>query len=186
MEAAVILPERENKILKEKYNRLIDLYFALQKENEHLKNQNFSLTNELEAIAGELEELEKMQEELKSYTADTPELIEKNLLEFFSSFFTVIRKALDEGAFIPYSYASKNAKNYLKIEKNTFEQIINDNSSVPLKEFREYSAGFMLIRSENNKYVFTNDKQTVYYVNRSILNCMTANPADALAAVENH
>lgn len=181
MESAAILPEWENKILKEKYNRLIDLYSSLQKENENLKHQNFSLIR-LGAMAAEMETSEKAQEKLQdlqstqSYTTDEPERAEDIFYEFFTAYITIIRKALEANAFIPYAYASKNAKNYLKIEKNTFEQLIAENTAIPLKNFREYCGGFMLIKSEDNKYTFTNDKQTVYYVNKFILNCITNDP----------
>ena len=185
MESAVILPERENKILKEKYNRLIDLYSSLQKENENLKHQNLFMADELESMAVELETLEKFQENPQSHTTDGSELSEDTFYEFFTSYIRIIRKALDANAFIPYSYASKNAKNYLKIEKNTFEQLIAENTAIPLKIFKEYCGGFMLIKSEDNKYTFANDKQTVYYINKSILNCINADQAVTPAVKEN-
>lgn len=177
MESAIVLPERENKILKEKYNQLIDLYFALQKENENLKHQNILLIK-LGSMTAEMEKSEKIQEEpqnlqsLQSYTTEEPERTEDIFYEFFTAYITIIRKALEANAFIPYSYASKNAKNYLKIEKNIFEQLITNHTSIPLKDFREYCGGFMLIKSEDNKYTFANDKQTVYYINKYILNCI--------------
>lgn len=167
MGVATAIPEQEHKILKEKYNRLIDLYSSLQQENENLKLQISSLQT-----AG------KNNDEPQSYTTELPE---DTFHDFFTSYIAVIRKALDNDAFIPYTYSSKNAKNYLKIEKSAFEQLIADNSTIPLKDFKEYCGGFMLIKSENNKYTFTNDRQTVYYINKFILSCVaidsTAAPA---------
>jgi len=184
MEATAIQPEWEYKILKEKYNRLIDMYSSLQKENENLKHQNFSLIR-LGEMAAEQEKTEKIQENPrdpqdlqppKSYTTDEPDCTQDIFYEFFMSYITIIRKALEANAFIPYAYASKNAKNYLKIEKNIFEQLIVENTTIPLKTFREFCGGFMLIKSEDNKFTFANDKQTVYYINKFILNCITVDP----------
>lgn len=170
MGAAIALPEQEHKILKEKYNRLVDLYSSLNKENENLKKQ-ISL----------LKASEKKTENPQSYTT---ELSEDTFHDFFASYIAIIRKALDTGAFITYTYASKNSKNYLKIEKSIFEQLIVDNTTIPLKNFREFCAAFMLIKSENNKYTFTNDRQTVYYINKSVLSCITTDPS-ASAIKEN-
>lgn len=150
MDAAITLPEQEHKILKEKYNCLIDRYFALQKENERLKSQ--------------------IKEEASQ--SCTPNAPEDTFCSFFSSYIAIIRKALDTEVFIPYTYASKNAKNYLKIEKSAFEQLIMENTAIPLKAFKDYCCGFMLIKSENNKCIFTNDRQTVYYINKTILDCI--------------
>lgn len=162
MGAAIALPEQEHKILKEKYNRLVDLYSSLNKENEKLKHQ-ISL----------LKASEKKTENPQSYTT---ELSEDTFHDFFASYIATIRKALDTDAFIPYTYTSKNSKNYLKIEKSTFEQLIADHTKIPLKNFKEFCGAFMLIKSENNKYTFTNDRQTVYYINKSILSCITTEP----------
>ncbi len=159
MGTAIALPEQDHQILKEKYNRLVDLYSSLNKENENLKHQ-ISL----------LKASEKKTENPQSYTT---ELSEDTFHVFFASYIAIIRKALDIGAFIQYTYASKNSKNYLKIEKSTFEQLIADNTTIPLKNFKEFCGAFMLIKSENNKYTFTNDRQTVYYINKSILSCIT-------------
>lgn len=165
MDIAITVPEQEHKILKEKYNCLVDRYFTLQKENEGLKSQILSLKAS-----------EKKEEDSQSYTPNTsPDAPEDTFCAFFTAYISIIRKALDTEAFIPYTYASKNAKNYLKIEKGTFEQLIIENTDIPLKTFKEYCGGFMLIKSENNKYTFTNDRQTVYYINKNILDCIVAN-----------
>lgn len=169
MDTTLLSPEQETLFLKEKYNKLVDLCSALKAENERLKKKNALLEENEQNLE---EKLADCFQKLHNY----PDNISGTLLNFFAAFTSVIKKAAEQNAFIPYSYTSKYAKDYLKIEKSIFEALIMESTTIPLKTFKDYCARFLLIKSEddNHKVTFTSNKLQIYYINKTALSCIEA------------
>lgn len=166
MDTLLIQPNEQIQYLKEKCNTLVDLTMELQTAYERLKNENDFLQNENQNLVNSLQE---SYEQLQKY----PSELSSTFISFFVDFYTIAKKVYEDKAFIPYTYESKNARNYLKIEKGIFEQYITQNTDIPLKNFKEYCSQFFLIKSEDNrKFVFSSDKIQIYYVNKAVIGCL--------------
>lgn len=166
MDSVSIQTNEQIQYLKEKCNTLVDLTMHLQAECERLKNETEFLQMENQNLS---DSLYGCYEKLQNY----PSELSSTFISFFVDFYTITKKVYEDNVFIPYTYDSKNARNYLKIEKGIFEQYITQNTKIPLKNFKEYCSQFFLIKSEGNKkFVFSSDKIQIYYVNKAVIGCL--------------
>lgn len=108
-----------------------------EKVNKATRNENLELRNLKKKCNGLLDlvtqlknEKSRLEKELAIYKRESTSLnsgYEKTELEKFISCFEYIVKKSDEaGAFIPYTYSSKYAKSYMKIDCKQFESIIKE------------------------------------------------------------
>lgn len=144
--------------LKKKCNALLDtienLKYDLKKEEE--------LQKEAEIIP----EFLKEPEMLKPYYFDETE----EIYMFFQSLKIIIKKALEGHTFIEYAYSSKYSAEFCKIEKNEFNKLIDELSSIEGKKFIDYCVDFLFLKAEHSrKCVYTSDKMQIYYLRRCIV-----------------
>lgn len=129
--------------LKKKCNGLLDLV-------ERLKNEKSKLEIELERSkrASILHERAVEKSELEKYISD---------------FEYVVKKSDELGAFIPYTYSSKYAKSFVKIESVRLEEIIKMTTSMDVENFISIGAKMQLL---SRKPVSWNGKKS-YLLSKS-------------------
>lgn len=128
---------------------------------------------ELEAAVKEREsQISQMAEEI-TVLKDNKSILEPShndkVFNFIEAFKKVIEHAQMEHAFITYSNRSKYSECYLKIEKEKFENYVNDFTDMEIKTFLDYAACFSFLKSEGKKCVYTSDKIRIYYISRAVL-----------------
>jgi hypothetical protein len=148
--------------LTSKHNQLVDFCKKLINESAKLEKSINSLKQENQNLKQELEDLQNLR-------AQQPEVsFSEELVMFFNIFCLVIKNLEKRSAFIPYTYKSKFAKDYLKVEKKVFNSCVSELTDFPIQNFRRYCAQFMLLKSEGSNCIFNSDRLQIYYVNKNI------------------
>lgn len=152
-------------LLHTKYNQLVDFCNRYIQETVTLKEAKKELEEQCLFLH---QELVSCTNRLAKYPADFSD----TLPTFFMDFNAIIRDLEKNGAFIPYTYVSQNAKNYLKVEKSIFDHCVSQHTNWPLKTFRYYCMQFLLIKSEGSACVFNSNKLRIYYINKAAVACV--------------
>lgn len=132
-------------------------------ENIELKKMKIKCNRLLDVVENQKNEISRLKNE-KTNKNTLSETEEKTMLsEFIREFSTLIKKADEMNAFIEYTYASKFAKDFMKIESKKMESLINTHTSFDVKMFLQLSLKMRLI-SENT--VSCNRKK-MYLISKS-------------------
>lgn len=161
--------------LKTKINMQIDRMTELDKENSQLKDECETLKNENLKLRGELETVSKkiriFEDSARAEAHATN--VNKDILEFYTIFFEIVKKIHKKGEFIPYKNTTKYSASYCKVERSVFEGYIKDFVNEKCPEFIDMCCKFLCIKSETDgKCVFNNDKIRVYFINRQLVNAI--------------
>ncbi|SFS07971.1 hypothetical protein [Anaeromicropila populeti] len=158
----------ENTILKKKINLLIDKVMEHENTISELKSINNSLLEEKKTLEKKIQNCVPNQEKEneKFYVNST----ENEVYLFIQEFNKIIKKAVQDNAFIPYSYDTKNSHYFYKIEKDVFDQYVQELSVLGEQNFMNYCIGFLFIKSERNgRCTYNNNKIRVYFLNKKLI-----------------
>lgn len=169
--------------LKKKCNLQLNKILELE---EKIKN--------LEAMVAEREghisQLEAQMEKTVGVLQAKGDAIEEatgakmELFLFLETFFLVVQKILEDGAFIPYKNFTKNSASYCKIAKEIFEDYVRELSPIDLRSFLDYCIDLHFLKAEaDRKCTYNNDKIRVYFVSRTLVRSLGGLGTDA--ATEN-
>lgn len=137
---------------------------AENQELQNLKRKCNRLLDVVEKLSVEKSRWEREAKEAKKVRNSLDSEGEKLVIEIFITAFSEVVKIADENnCFVPYTYDSKYAKNFMKITSGELEKIIKTATSMDTENFISIAAKMQLIAK---KTVFWNNKK-MYLLSRT-------------------
>lgn len=160
--------ENELKILRKKCNLQVEKILQLEKEKSEWESQRISLQKEIKVLQGKLQNFEN------SVITEQEALEEKSeVMIFFQNFLRLIQKLKENDVFIPYKNQSKNSSQYYKIEKEVFDQYIQEFSDLDRKQFIQFCSRLSFFKKESGgNYIFNNNTQRVYFLSKCMVDVL--------------
>lgn len=151
--------EKELKKLKKKCNFLID---KVQEQNRvilDLQHENGKLQKSAEFF--QVEQKRNM---------DSQEAEPDELKFFVEQLEKVIVKGLERNAFFAFTYKTQNAREFVKIDCQDFEELIEKNTKMEVKKFMDYCKMLRVIGcTQNGRSAVWVDNTGTYMVSKKII-----------------
>lgn len=149
--------EKENELmvgkLKRKCNLLIDIVSARDKEIEELRQENRQLKKE-------------QKNHIEGQAEDLALFIEKLIL--------IVAEAVRRDAVIPFAYKSKDAVEFVKVDCDEFDALIEEYAEMNLSKFLNYCTMLRLLCSKEGKKKFKIANIWVYKISKGLVEYVKA------------